>query len=604
MGSRRKEQRPALEASRESLSERRRRSKAALLIFSAALLVRLLFWRATPDFAWPYSAYFKGDAPVWLEYAGALEKGEPFELGLPIHPPGAAYLVAILWNGNAASISYLRFAWVLLGALVPLLVFLAAERSFGFRVGMIAGGWAAVSTGLLVLSTSLNNETPYLVLAVGSLWFVEDLRNGPPAGRLVLWSAINGAACLFRVEHVLFYLAVLAFFAVCWTRSRSTRARKQSVHGPVKRVAASLLFFALPLVPWHATAWAAIGRFNEEPRRLTPVEESAVRGVEEALSGMTWSEEARSKREELPAFLRRTGAAFVLATVAYRGGNEVRDEDFGVLEEAFGYFPRPLARFPFVSSYGPLNFYLANHPGATGGFDRSPLEEPPPLAGGADRYPPFLVQGLPPEQLTFVYPPHLRLFNEGYFLGSKWIADHAGEFARLAARKLSIFWSGAALGLTGYNLPMGLSGLRRSVDLVAPEGGLIPAGWRVAILAISALGIAAGWRRVSLWPWLLFLASKIAATILFFGYARQGATVIPILAVLFGLAAERWALPHAPPWAANRAAPLGVAILFLAVGFEGARFLAKPAVLLDGRVVTATDSLPPDVHRDQRVEVR
>src|SRR6185369_9011446 len=106
------------------------------------------------------------------------------------------------------------------------------------------------------------------------------------------------------------------------------------------------------------------------------------------------------------------------------GGREVRGEDFHILEDAFGYFPKPLRRFPFVSSYGPLNFYLANAPAARGGFDRSPLEAPPPLAGGRDRYPAFLVQGLPPERLTFVYPPHLHLFNDGYALGKKAIADH------------------------------------------------------------------------------------------------------------------------------------------------------------------------------------
>jgi hypothetical protein len=584
-------------------SERRRVRIAAFAIFAAALGCRLLFWQATPDRTWAYTAFFKGDAPVWLEYASALERGQPFELGLPIHPPATAYLLAFLWNGRPAGNPFLRFAWVLLGALVPLLLFLAAERSFGLRVAAIAGGWAAVATGLLLLSSSLNNETPYLVLAVGSLWFVEDLRKRPSSGRLAVWSAVNGAACLFRVEHVLFYLAALAFFAVSWIRSRGSRPRRRSVGEAGTRVAASLFFFALPLVPWHATAWAAIGRFNGEPRRLMPVEESAVRGVEEALSGMSWSEEARRKREELPAFLQRTAAAFVLATVAHRGGREVRGEHFGILEEAFGYFPRPLGRFPFVSSYGPLNFYLANHPGATGGFDRSPLEQPPPLAGGAERYPHFLVRGLPPEQLTFVYPPHLRLFNEGYSLGWKWIRDHPGEFARLAARKLSIFWSGAALGLTGYNLPPGLSGVRRAVDLVTPEGGISTA-WRVAVLAVCALGLAAGWRRVALWPWLLFLASKIAATVLFFGYARQGATVIPVLALLLGLAAKRWVLARLPRPAEKRAGPFAAAILLLAVGVEGARLIAKPVVLIDGQVVGPTDSFATDVHRDQRVEVR
>jgi hypothetical protein len=322
------------------------------------------------------------------------------------------------------------------------------------------------------------------------------------------------------------------------------------------------------------------------------------------LSGMTWNSEAVRKREELPAFARRTGAVFVSATVAYRGGLEVRGEDFRILEEAFGYFPRPLARFPFVSSYGPLNFSLANHPGATGGFDFSPLEQPPPLAGGAESYPYALVSGLPPGQLSFVYPPHLRLFNEGYSLGWKWIADHPGEFARLAGRKLSIFWSGAALGCTGYNFPLGLSGVRRPVDLVAPGGGGIPSAWRVGVLIVSALGLLAGWRRVALWPWLLLLASKVGTTVLFFGYARQGATVVPVLALLFALAAERWALSRSPRSAETQAASLGVVILFLAVGVETARLLSRPAVSLDGRPVEAADPFPTQIHRDQRVEVR
>ena len=68
---------------------------AALLLFVAALALRWLFWQATPDAAWPYSACYKGDAPVWLAYAEALREGRPFELGLPMRPPGAAYLIYV-----------------------------------------------------------------------------------------------------------------------------------------------------------------------------------------------------------------------------------------------------------------------------------------------------------------------------------------------------------------------------------------------------------------------------------------------------------------------------------------------------------------------------
>ena len=560
----------------------------ALAIFAGGLLVRIFFWLATPDRAWGWSAYLKGDAALWLDWARAIVAGKPFELGLPIHPPGAAYLVALLWNGQASGIPFLRFAWAVIGAIVPLLVFRAAERSFGLRVAAVAGCWTAISGGLLVLSTSINNETPYLVLAVAALGLTDSLLERPRMGRLALWSACNGLACLFRVEHVLFWILALGFFAVGWMRRRGSRT--------LLWVGASLFFFALPLAPWHLSAWDAIRRFNEEPRRLTPTEERAVSGVEEQLAGLPWTSQARSERDRLPAFLRRTASAFVLATVAHRGGREVRGEDFAILEQAFGYQPERLHRFPFVSSYGPLNFALANNERATGGFDRSPLAEPPPLSGGPSSYPTSLVQGLPPADLTFVYPAHLRLFNEGYSVGCRWIAQHPADFARLALRKLSIFWSGAASGLTGWNLPMGLSGPRRPVDMVTPDDGAPATIWRIAILFACIAGVVAGRRNRALVPWLLLFATRLLVTVAFFGYARQGATAIPIVGLLLGLAVERWT-PERP-------LRLVVPVLVLAVTLEAARFALKPELRLDGIVVGHGEPFPPDEHGAHRLEVR
>jgi hypothetical protein len=562
--------------------DRRSIRLVGLAIFATALATRLLFWQATPDRAWGWTAYFKGDAPLWLEWARAIELGSRFELGLPIHPPGAAYLVALLWNGQASGIPFLRFAWAAIGALVPLVVFLAAERSFGLRVAMFAGCWTALSSGLLVLSTSINNETPYLALAVASIALTGDLRDHPTAGRLALWSALNGIACLFRVEHALFWVLVLAFLAVGWIRWRGSRAFLWA--------GASLFFFALPLVPWHLSAWDAIRRFNRES-----ADERAVSAVEERFGGLTWTPDARRDRDRLPGFARRTASTFVLATVAHRGRGQVRVEDFQILDQAFGYRPRPLHRFPFVSSYGPLNFALANHAGATGGFDRSLLEEPPPLAGGPAGYPAFLVSGLPPADLSFVYPPHLRLVNDGYSIGWQWIREHPRDFGRLAVKKLAIFWSGAASGLTGWNFPMGLSGRRRAVDLVSPDPDPLAAAWQIAVLGGCVAGLVSAVRQAAIVPWLVFLATKVVVTVLFFGYARTGATVIPIVALLLGLAGGRW-LP-------SRAPRLVAATLLAGVALEAARFVAKPAVSIDGRAVVAADPFPPNDPVEHRIDV-
>jgi hypothetical protein len=569
--------------------DRRATRRVALAIFVAALASRFLFALANSDRAQGWTAWFKGDAPLWLDWARAIDLGDSFELGLPIHPPGAAYLAALLWDGRASGIGSLSLGWIFFGALVPVLVFLAAERSFGLRVAAVAGSWTALSSGLLVLSTSVNNETPYLVLAIGSLWFVEDLKEVPKTGRLAAWSAVNAIACLFRVEHVLFWILTLLFFGIGWRRRGAPRA--------LAWTGTALLCFALPLVPWHSTAWNAIRRFNEEPRQPTPVEEQGLSRLERRLAGITWTAEARREREKLPAFVRRTASAFVLATVAHRGGREVRGEDFRVLDEAFGYRPRPLRRFPFVSSYGPLNFALANHAAASGGFDRSPLEEPPPLEGGASRYPAFLVQGLPPSDLAFVYPGHLRLFNEGYSIGLSWIAQRPVDFARLAGRKLAIFWSGAASGLTGWNLPIGQSGLRRPVDMVTPDAGVAARAWRIAVLVVCLAGLVVGRRRSGLPPWLLFLASRLAATILFFGYARAGATTVPVVALLVGIGLEKWR-PRIPP------ARLAAGALAIGVALEATRFAAKPRVSMDGIIVGDRDPFSRGEHDAHRVEVR
>jgi hypothetical protein len=213
------------------------------------------------------------------------------------------------------------------------------------------------------------------------------------------------------------------------------------------------------------------------------------------------------------------------------------------------------------------------------------------------------VLGLPPPQLSFVYPPHLALFNEGYARGWAWIRARPGLSLALAARKLRIFWSGAALGFTGYNLPLGLSGTRRAVDLVVPEPGWGERTWGLALLAACVLGGVAGAGRLALYPWLIFLLSKVAVSVLFFGYARHGATVIPVVALLLALAADRWLLRRTTIPIGRRAAAAAL-LAVLALGLETARFLAGPTVVIDGRVTGASDPFRDDLGQDHRIEVR
>jgi hypothetical protein len=556
------------------------RPRTAALLFAAALALRLLFWQATADAPWPHSAALKGDAAVWLAYAQSLADGRDYELGLPFRPPGAAYLLAALSALGLGRVVLLKLAWCVLGALVAPGVYAAATRSLGTPVAAAAGGLAAASTGLLILSTSLNNETPYLVLAVGVLWLFALARDRPAPGRMLAFGGLNALACLFRAEHVLFALAASALLLLGGKRRGPARGR------PAALAAAG---FLAVLLPWHLHAWAALRAFNRAaPAREAPV----VEAVETRLASLAWEPGAEACRQALPAFARRTAAAFVAATVAHRGGRVVRAEDCAILEEAFGYTPRPLGTRPFVALYGPLNFALANHGRAQGGFDRGLIEEPPPLRGD---FPPVLVGGLPPPDLSLVYPPHLALVNHGYARGLAWMRSAPRGALALLGRKLARFWSGAALGLGGYGLPLGLSGTRHTVDLVVPRGAAAT-GWRLLVLGACLAGLWRGRRRPEVWAWALFLATKAVAAAAFFGYARLGASAIPAVAVLVAQAAA--------PLAARVRPRLAVVLLGLAVGVEAVRFASRPELALDGRPLTSGDPFPLDAHFDQTLAVR
>ncbi len=606
-------------------TKRTRAGAAGFGLFALAFALRLLFWQATPDSAWPYSAYYKGDAAVWLAYAQALAEDRSFELGLPLRPPAAGYLIALLWNGRDDGVATLRLIWCLLGALTVPLIFGAARRAFGHQTALIAGLLAAGSTGLMLLSTSLNNETPYLLLVAATFYLWQPVRDRATAPVLALWGMVNALACLTRVEHALYFALVTVYLVLAWWRRRAGGApakRKRRASAPagkqgrswqwtVSRLALVASSFGLALLPWHLQTWDRIRRFNQEPPQLNAATETALRQVEAALERIAWSEDARAERRRLPAFIRRTAANFVAATVLVRGGERVDVADFAVLEEGLGYLPRPVAGHPFVALYGGLNFFLANHPRADGGFDRSPLEQPPPLEGGAARYPRPLIAGLPPPDLALTYPAHLEIVNHGYHLAGRWIAENPDEFSRLGAKKLGIFSQGAALGLGGYNLPLGLSGVRRRVDLVVPQGGVADA-WRLALLAAALWGLANGLRRdpAALVPWLAFLISKVAVVIAFFGYARQGAGVVPVLALLIALAVSR-----SPPASGgdhrriSRLIPSGRARVVLAtalvlLAIEGVRWISRPSLVLDGREITRADPWPVDLHEQRRLEVR
>ena len=571
-----------------------RHVRAGAVLFVIALLVRVLFWQATPDRSWPYSAWYKGDAPVWMDYARALQADRPFELGIPIHPPGAGYLVAALWSGQADGVAWLRFAWALMGALLVVLVYAAVLRSFGFAAAVISSYLCAASSGLLLLGSSVNNEVPYLLLVVASLVLWEDARRGASPARLAVFAALNGIACLFRVEHVLCFALLLGLLLLPW---------RHAGLGPMAgRLGLTLAAFVLPMVPWHVTAWRGIATFNDGPRVYEPGEDAAVGQVERALAGSRPARrgpQARRAAGVPPADdvgLRHRHGRPPRRPRGARGGLRHPRRGVRVLpapprEASVRLVVRPSELLPGEPSRRARRISTARR--STSG--RSWRVEP-------SATPAFLVQGLP--RRTSRSSTRRTCSSSTTAIG--WAGRPsvtAGRLARAVRPQAAHLLVGRGAGRDRIQPAAGMSGLRRTVDLVVPEGALAST-WSAIVLAACGLGLYAGRNRPALLPWLAFVASKLLVTLLFFGYARQGAMTAPVVALLAALAIERWALPLASRLPARRAAALAVIVAAAPVLLEGARWATGPEVSIDGRAVGAGDPFPPHEHRDQAVRVR
>ncbi len=573
------------------------RAAVPLALAALALLLRLLFWQATADRGWPDSAAFQGDAHVWLRWAGAIRHGTPFESGLPLRPPGAAYLVAALSRDGPPPIARLKLVWCVMAAATVALVHASVRRTFGHGTALAVGTICAASTGWMILATSLDNETPYLFVVAATWWLWPTVCSNARFAVLGTWSVLHALACLVRAEHLLYFLLLLPCLGIARWRGGAKGSRPA-----LATCAAALLVFGLALVPWHRHAWAAIHRLNQGPVEIEARARQVQDEMDRRLAGVSWRPEALAELQRLPAVSRDTARLFISATHWVRGERLVTSPALAILTEAFGVIPHKLPAHPFVASYGSLNFALANDANASGGFERGPLDTPPPLTGGADRYPLALVAGLPPASLSLTYPPHAHLLADGYRVGLDSIQANPARFAKLVARKLAIFWSGAALGFGGWNAPLGLSGVRAPVDLVVPARGWGAAVWRTAVLVLVCIGAAARPERRALAPWIAYLASKVAVTAAFFGYARFGATVVPVVALLASRGFVALVTRAAPRLTARGSTVrvrrwIAVALVFALVAAESARWHHPPTLFLDEREVTSTAPFPADDSR-------
>jgi len=172
----------------------------------------------------------------------------------------------------------------------------------------------------------------------------------------------------------------------------------------------------------------------------------------------------------------------------------------------------PLNPFVLITNYGPINFAMANNDYSDGGFNRNILDT---KTGSST--------------LNLLNPQHRYYFIHGYEEGMKWIIENPIKYIKLCIKKLNISSDALSLGFTSWNFPSGLDGIRRAVDVFAPERNW----FKYPMILLSFCGffilLINNWRRNLIMHFILL--HKLIIIILFFGYVRQLLSIYPILLI-------------------------------------------------------------------------
>lgn len=513
--------------------------RMAAIVFAVSLALQLTFLLSSPDRAWPHSMWYEGDAVTWAEWAQHLDEGRVFEFDLPLRSPAVAYLLH--WVApikSDTSYATLKALWCIAVSAANAMIYMACVAMFTRRVALIATTLCILSFGTHIMATSLNGEALYMMtLAAIILLTLGAMRHDS----ILLWSLsglLHGVAMLVRPEHLLLVLLISLYG--CWlTVQRSTpdvpatSPRNRWIRGPV--IAAAVIVTSIVVcLPWMVRGAAAVERYNTVLSHPIAFDSSP----------LPWTPEARDFLASLPAFTQHGSFGAATFFTQSKGKSEVTRADVELFfTEVYGYIPEPLPRWSLVSLKGPLDFALANHPNADGGFTKAAL------ASTGETNP----------TLHIGRPDHLRLIKHGYAIGWEWMRSDLGRWSTIAGEKLARFFDGVTLGFTSFNLPLGWYGERRAVDLFTATPGqsmtarTVAIAWKILIGGLVAWGIvlACTTRHGSLW--VIIILYKLIVTILFYGYARQAVSIYPAFAVMVALCIDQFLTPIFNRWQPKRA---------------------------------------------------
>jgi hypothetical protein len=243
---------------------------------------RLAFLVGSQDRSWPFSIFYEGDAETFYNFARAILAGQPYDGGIPFHPPLFPMVLAMFHGllSDPVPNELLRGILGVLSAAAPVLLYRFGRDLVGRGPAAVAGFLAALSFGLDAIGTSATSEGLYLFLLLVAL---DVARNPIPPrdgwrglARPGAIGAIGGLMALTRAEGVLGILLIGAIRIGADTIGSGDSGQDPSgrMDGPTarKRIAirhgaAILAGLLVIILPWTIRNAVTLSRWNNGPGR-------------------------------------------------------------------------------------------------------------------------------------------------------------------------------------------------------------------------------------------------------------------------------------------------------------------------------------------------
>ncbi len=290
----RRPHRPAGAQEEPSSREGRRDLLWALGLTLLAWFHRLAFLRSNRDWDWPFTIFYEGDAEAFYRTARALLARELYDNGIPFHPPGFPFILAVVHSlvgagGPNAVVPHalVKAILALAGSLSIGLLYLLVRPYLGRTAALLAALLGLYHFGLYVLSIAPVSEGLYLVLLLLALLVWSRRLDHPlavpelhPGGRrggrrwALLLGLLLGALCLTRAEGML-VAALLVGTGLAGSLGKHPLPHRT----PPLRWALVALGWVLVVGPWTLRNFAEIrafearqaGRLAEPLPKLVPV---------------------------------------------------------------------------------------------------------------------------------------------------------------------------------------------------------------------------------------------------------------------------------------------------------------------------------------------